>query len=195
MINRDILEKKYEAGFVLSVDDAAWAKLTEMETGSAFNKNSIHRDSRGNQQAMLTEHYFLEVLKKNGIVYEKKTADHELWDFVVLNRKIDMKSKRRNSNPVDYEYHVDGSQINHPVDVYIFSDVFYETKRDQQPVYFAYAGWTNKRDFMFDSVEKRKGEVCPQTGFVEKADCRKLNSFWLRKMQELLDRMKELQGA
>ena len=187
--------KHYGQDYAVEIDAGAYAHLTEDFTGKTFNKNSIHKGSIGNNLALVTEYYFKKLLKSKGILVEDKSKEHELWDFVVLGRKIDVKSKRRNTKPrIDYDYHVDSSQLAHKCTSYVFSDVFYPDKNADMPVYIGYAGWTSKAEFMQDSTEKKAGDICVVTGFVEKVDCRKLNSWWLHKMDHLIVHMLRLQG-
>jgi hypothetical protein len=175
---------------VFDVDTGAWAKLCEDHVGVKFNGNSIKDGSDGDKMARLTEHYFRKLLERNGIPFERKGADWELWDLVVYGRRIDNKSKRRNTNPVNYDYHVDASQFNHPCHHYVFSDVFFENKDAADPVYFGYSGWLPKSEFMDISVFKRKGEM--DGNFKEIADCRKVKAYQLRKMGCLITKMRRL---
>jgi hypothetical protein len=182
----DILEKKYGAAFVISVDSGAWHKLNEDFSGSRFNQNSYYSDSRGDLQAKATEYYFVPTMSKFGVPVMPKDVNWEMWDHTVIGRKIDIKSKRRNTNPVQcYGYHVDESQILHTVDHYVFTDVFYKSKDAEIPLYIGYSGWLPKEEFLEKAIFVCKGDKQPD-GFDARMDCRWLDENTLRPMRSFV---------
>jgi hypothetical protein len=160
---QSILSNKYGQDFIFPVDIGAWHKINEDFTGARFNRNSYYEDSRGDKQAKLTEHYFHHLVAGAGIPIADKPEPCSVWDRLVMGRRIDVKSKRRNTRPPKqhYGYHIDKTQLKHDCDHYVFCDVFYANQQADDPIFGAFAGWLPKNEFMSLSVFVTAGEEQP----------------------------------
>lgn len=102
-----------------------------------------------------------------------------LYDLLAFGLRIDVKAKRRNFPPkLNYDAHVEASQMDYPADVYVFCS-FHKITEKAEPV-----GWIWK--FEFDSQARFVREGDKDGGkFAERCDAYKIKHHLLRNMEDL----------
>lgn len=107
-----------------------------------------------------------------------------LWDLEFCGLLIDVKTKQRNfdSRP-DFDAHVDGSQIEYPVDAYVFCS------KNKVSGNLEMVGWQWKWDFDALCTHYPKGHR--DGAFEERGDAYKLKHYLLRPIEGMREAMSE----
>ena len=107
-----------------------------------------------------------------------------LWDLEFCGIKIDVKTKRRNVAPqADHDAHVEASQIEYPVDAYVFCSSNIKSGRTEM------VGWLWKSEFDCLCRKVKKGD--PDGPFRERADAYKIKHYRLRPIKGMRKSMSE----
>ena len=147
------------------------------------NKHSVAPDDPERHEAAKAGELLVTEYLGAKRVSEKNVGS--LWDLEFQGLLIDVKTKQRNfdSRP-DFDAHVEASQINYPVDAYVFCS---NNKRSGKT---DMVGWIWKKDF--DRLCKRVSKGDPDGIFFEQADAYKIKHYLLKPIEGMREAMSEL---
>jgi hypothetical protein len=146
------------------------------------NKHSVAPDDAGRHEVAKAGELLVAEYLGAKRVSEKNVGS--LWDLEFQGLLIDVKTKQRNfdSRP-DFDAHVEASQINYPVDAYVFcSNNKLSGKTDM-------VGWIWKKDF--DRLCQRVSKGDPDGIFFEQADAYKIKHYLLKPIEGMREAMSE----
>lgn len=107
-----------------------------------------------------------------------------LWDLELHGITIDVKTKQRNVAPQPHhDAHVEASQIDYPVDAYVFCSSNMKSGKTEM------VGWAWKCEF--DGLCKKVKKGNPDGPFRERADAFKIKHYLLRPIEGMRESMSE----
>lgn len=107
-----------------------------------------------------------------------------LWDLEFCGITIDVKTKQRNVSPqAHHDAHIEASQIDYPVDAYVFCSSNMKSGKTEM------VGWAWKHDF--DRLCRKVNKGDPDGPFRERADAFKIKHYLLRPIEGMREAMSE----